>query len=166
MENIIYRFTYAPDKSFIKNAARHYWLRSYWPRPFIGDCLLVAIFVYLFIAGDRSWAIGVVGTCVLFLLCIRLAVPAIHYRQRLGRLNRRLSTRTTIVLDVDNILIESDLGTSKLPWKLFNKIWKFNDMWLLFPAGYQYFALPITILDEDIQSFIIQQINQHKGKII
>lgn len=150
----------------VKKANQHFWLRSYTPRRLIGDGLVAAVFAYFFVTGDRSWMIGALGTSIVILLGVRLASYFILLKRALARLDQMNLKAATVTIGEDGISVKSDLGSSELPWRLIARVWRFPELWLIFPTGSHYFTLPAAALDEEAQAFIIGKVSEHGGHIV
>ena len=153
------------NKEFIKKANKHFWLRSYTLKTVIGDSLVASLFAYKWIKGDSSWLIGFLGMCVLVVLTIRFVTYFIPLKQGLSRFEQMQSKDVLLTLTDETFSAKSDLGLWEVPWRIIKKVWKFPELWLLFPAESGHFSLPISMLDSEAQKFIISQVQKNGGEV-
>jgi len=98
-----HRATLEYSEPLLRRAAFAYWRR------FIGSAYGVAVFVValcfaaLLRNGDRSWVVGVLGTCLVLPLGFSGAVFVAQWRRSLGRF-RRMPSRTASLVATDTQL--------------------------------------------------------------
>ena len=153
------------DQEIVRKAIKYFWLRSFTIKEFVGDSFILALFIYNVVTGDKSWFLGFAGACVIGILTIRLGSYFVPLKQGLSRLEKMNSKTVTFHFTEGSLSAESDLGRWEVPWKLIEKIWKFPELWLLFPAQAGHFSLPVAELSDEIRLFITGQVQKHGGKI-
>ena len=60
---------------------------------------------------------------------------------------------------------KSGLGTTEIPWRLVTKVWRFDDVWLLFFDAGGYSTLPTAQLSPDVRDFIVRRVEASGGKV-
>ncbi len=65
----------------------------------------------------------------------------------------------------DFFSVKSDIGNAEFKWLAIKKLWKFNDVWLIFYANQSYSTLPVNDMSEEIMIFIQNKIISHGGKV-
>jgi hypothetical protein len=160
-----YRATLEYSEPMLRRAAFAYWRR------FVGSAYGVGVFVVagclaaLLRNGDRSWVVGVLGTCVAFAVGFSAAVFVVHWRRSIGRL-RRLCTRTASLLATDmELCLSSELGTNALPWSAVTQIWRYSEFWLLVLSHRQVVTLPLASLSAQARSFIAERVRAAGGRV-
>ncbi len=61
--------------------------------------------------------------------------------------------------------VTSQLSVSKLPWKAFDQLRRYPDLWLLIYGQGLYLTLPADQLDDTLRHEIEAKVRQHGGKI-
>jgi Na+/melibiose symporter-like transporter len=160
-----HRATLEYSEPLLRRAAFAYWRR------FVGSAYGVAVFVVAacFVAllrnGDRSWVVGVLGTCLVLALGFGTAVFVTHWRRSLGRF-RRMTSRTASLLATETQLsLSSELGTSTLPWSGITQIWRYSEFWLLVLSQRQVVTLPLANLSGDVRAFIATHVQAAGGRV-
>jgi hypothetical protein len=165
MEETVRQFTYTATQEIIRKANQRYWVRTHISKKLIVDFLIIALFFYFWISGDRSWAIGAMGMSIVIYIFVHILTYFVPLRRSLQRLSNMNSKGVTVKLDEKCLSVRSDLGLAELPWTSIKKIWKYTDLWLLFPAGGVHFTFPVAALNEETQAFITNQVLKNGGEI-
>jgi len=155
---------YTPE--IIRFAARQFWWRSFGRRGLVIFALLLALAVYFFVTGDRSWLIGFLGAAVL--VCLFIGI--FSYRSSLSRPMEKFkamkSATARFRFTGRGIWAESDVGSAEISWAFIEKIWAFPNVWLLFYPKQGYSTLPVTEIDEELRQFIINKVTENSGKVV
>lgn len=116
--------------------------------------LLTAYLAYLLATGNRSWLVGVLGT-VIFLAFITMAASyVVHMGRSLKRLRRMKRPEAVLELGEERFKVTSDIGSSEIQWSLVRKLWRFENIWLLFFSGSEFMSIPVAELPAEARSFI------------
>lgn len=142
----------------VRSAVLLFWRRS------IGWKLLVALavnivgLVFLLTSGDRSWAVGVLGTAVFFAVLFAAMLYIIHLRQSLGKLRALRNPVATFVAEEDSFTVTSDVGSSTLNWSAIYDIWQFEHCWLLLFSRAQFITLPLVDIPQEMRIYILERV--------
>ncbi|MBX2860173.1 MAG: YcxB family protein [Vampirovibrio sp.] len=117
--------------------------------PFFAGCSLTYLFPIL------GWI--AVGLLVLFPPVIYLRVVQLN-QQLLKKLD---GEPLHFDFQEELVTIESSLGKSEVKWQIFDKLWIFPDLWLLFNGASNYFILPEDLLTADSKAFIRQRCDEN-----
>ena len=161
-----YRVTVKYTPKLIKFAARQFWWRSIGIGGFITFALMVALFAYLLIIGDRSWLLGITGATVLLSFLFGVAAYRIFLARPLEKFWKLNDAAATFRFSDTGIGVESAIGTTEISWTFIEKIWMFADVWLIFYPKQGYSTLPVAGLDEELKQFILSRVRESGGKII
>lgn len=116
--------------------------------------LLGAYFGYLVVAGNRSWWVGVLGTVVVLAFATMAASYFVHLGRSLKRLRRMKSPEAVLELGEERFKVTSDIGSSEIQWSLVRKLWRFENIWILFFSGDEFMLIPAAELPLEVRSFI------------
>ena len=155
---------YTPE--IIKFAVRQFWRRSIDAGGFAAFILMTALAIYLFVIGDRSWLLGVVGTAVLFCFVIGAASYRIYLSRSMEKFKRMNDGIAKFQFSDNGIWVESDIGASEVAWAFIEKIWVFPKVWLLFYPKQGYSTLPVADIDDELRQFIIEKVRENGGEVI
>jgi len=142
------------NRSLIRRALNHYFISVIGlPLLFITPCLAVLLLWQYCIGVQSAWVnIG------LFLFSVAIALLAIVYLVRLSQsetfLSKMASATAIVSFSNEGVSTRSDLGSSTLAWSVFEKILKFNDMWLLVYARSGFITLPLESLSNECRVLI------------
>ena len=160
-----HRATLEYNEPLLRRAAFAYWRR------FIGSAYGIAVvvvalcFVALLRTGDRSWVVGVLGTCLVLAVGVSTAGFLTHWRQSLGRFRRMPSRTASLVATDTQLSLSSELGTSLLRWSDITEIWRYSEFWLLVLSPRQVVTLPLASLSGDVRAFIAAHVQAAGGRI-
>lgn len=62
----------------------------------------------------------------------------------------------------EGIRFESELGSSLSSWKMFQRLSRYPDLWLLFTDEANYVVLPLTQMTPDAQQLLERKCREHK----
>ena len=128
----------------------------------------------VFVVGVLAlWAVGVLpmsvaGALVALGLGFMLLVAAVGWRYvRLARTKFEGMADPMVVwrFSDSTLATESDLGSMRVPWKAITKVWRFDEVWLLFFGGHGYSTLPTEALSPELRLFVEQRIMANGGKV-
>ena len=158
-----YDFSFEADPRFA-DAALRCLLRRRMGR--IGPLVLILLGVLLpmmlIVPDMRPMAYILGGATLMLLLLFLLAVQA---RRRLTRRFYRAAPHRTIrvVIDDDGVGITTALGATKLAWRNYERVWRCDDVTLLFYGGWNYFAIPTGALPPEAMAFAESRIGSSRG---
>jgi hypothetical protein len=132
----------------------------------IGPAALVAMLVLVTVFAmvpDMRWAAYFFGGATVLLLVLFLM--AVQARRRLTRRFYREAPHRNVrvLIDDDGLGVTTALGATKLAWRNYERVWKCDDVTLVFYSGWQYFAIPTHVLPPGALEFIDSHIAQARG---
>ncbi len=158
-----YKLQYS--ESLIRKGVFAYWQRQIGVIFPLVTLLLSAYFGYLLVAGNRSWLVGVLGTVILLALVTMAASYFVHLGRSLTRLRRMKIPEAILELGVDKFKVTSDVGSSEIQWTLIQKLWRFDDIWLLFFSGGEFMSIPVSDLPADAKMFMEARLADNGAEI-
>ena len=112
-------------------------------------CVLLLLVFHQFTFGAGLFA-GLIAAIALLFLYAGWA----HWRGMRAKLRRMKEPRATFRLSDEQISIEADTGSSRLPWDAIKDIWRFDRVWLLMLASNQFITLPLQGAPPDALAFL------------
>ena len=156
--------TVSYSKSLIRKAVRAFWWRNIGVTFPVVVCGLSAFVVYRIYIGDHSWYIGVFGTlCALSAAAIG-ALYFVHLRRSLARLGRMKTPEAELQFTDSDLKITSDVGSSSFQWSLIEKVWTFDEFWIVLFSASEFMVLPSKELTEDHRTFMRFKILANGGE--
>ena len=163
-----YTFTVRYDEAMVLAGVDLFLRRSIWRQT---GLLFVAILgvsslvlVHAVMTGDRSWVIGLIGACLLFILVSFLVLRRSWRSQAVERLRRMGEPVATFTLTEEAISVASGVGSSSTPWRFIVDLWETPSFWMLFQAPNQFFTLPTSGAPDEALDFVREQVRVHKGR--
>ena len=150
----------------LRQAVRGFWWRSVGLGYLVAMVLLAVVMLVLWLQGDRSWFIGVMGSVLLLGILVMAALYVSHYRNTLGKFRAMGPATATMQMDEASFTVASSLGSATLAWTAVVELWQFPDVWLLMYSKAQFSTLPLANLSPDMQSFILQHLQAAGAKVI
>jgi hypothetical protein len=120
--------------------------------------LTLAALGFVFAAGDRSWFVGLVGACLLFVLTIIALGYGAHYRSTTGRFRRMRNPQARFVFSESDLSMISELGSATVPWSSVREAWMFPTFWLILLSRSSFVTLPIETVGEDVRALIRRKV--------
>jgi YcxB-like protein len=154
---------YAYTTELARRASRH----------FLGRYLRPALLLLI--------ALALVGLIALFngvghgLAYFALAAPIAYfiawsrYVRRAEKVAMELrDPQISLTADENGFTLQSIDHTSTMAWSRMKEVWKFDDVWLLFPYGVRsaYTAVPTTALAGEVGEFIAARLAQSGTKVV
>ena len=153
------------SECLIRRAIWAFWWRSTGYTFFGTLCILLAVFVYLFSIGDRSWWLGVLGSILGAVASVAVTLYFVHFQHSMARFRRMKSNDATLEVGDDRFKMTSDFGSTELSWSAVVKVWKFPEFWLLFYSAAQFTILPLDDLSLDSQATILERLKTHGAEV-
>ncbi len=130
---------------------------------FLGPAALVLLPLLLALLASRPEgrlaAASLGGAAIMLFVVFLLAVA--HRRRLRNRFFERAGHRTvTIAIDDEGVLVRTALGESRLPWQVFERLWRCKDVTMLYYYGWQYVALPAGSAPPEALAFAEARIAQ------
>jgi hypothetical protein len=73
-------------------------------------------------------------------------------------------TQTYLITD-DALQVKNPYAQGAMPWTKFEKLCRFDDMWLLFITKATYYVLPADEMRGEVGEFIIGKVRENGGKV-
>jgi len=147
-----YKLKYS--EALIREGILRYWKKQIGVIFPLITVLLSVYLVYLLVTGNRSWLVGVLGTVIFLAIVTMAASYFVHMGRSLKRLRRMKSPEAFLELGEDKFKVTSDVGSSEIQWSLVQKLWRFENIWLLFFSGGEFMSIPVAELPDEAKSFI------------
>ena len=160
-----YETTISYTEAMIIAAAKKYWLRKYFSDAVLSILVLGAVSYFFFVEGYQNWAVGFLFAIALI---YTITVYAVFFVWRGRSLAMYRAMGTPLVkwsFTEDAFISESGAGKAELKWPTIKKLWRYNDVWLLFYASGAYSTLPVETLSNEAKNFIEQKIRETGGHI-
>ncbi|MCP5127505.1 MAG: YcxB family protein [Gammaproteobacteria bacterium] len=158
-----YKLKYS--EALIREGISAYWRKQIGITFPLVAVLLSAYCGYLVVAGNHSWLVGVLGTVVVIAFATMAASYFVHLSRSLKRLRRMKSPEAILELSEERFKITSDIGSSEIQWSLVRKLWRFENIWLLFFSGGEFMFIPVAELPSEIRAFIEMRLVANNAEI-
>jgi YcxB-like protein len=146
------------SEALVRQAVRAFYWRTLrerfgWPG-ILAFIVSLAALVFLVLGGDRSWIVGAVGACLLFVVLVFLAGYIAHHRNTVGRLRRMTNPQARLVFSDRDVSISSELGSATMLWDAVREVWAFPGFWLFLLSRSSFFTFPTEGVAEDVLAFV------------
>lgn len=155
--------TYAA--ALVRQAIRAFLWRSTGVQFVVALGLLIALFCWCVIRGDRSWLVGALGAALAIICCLALMVYVMHFRNTVGKFNAMVDPNALFAGTDSTFCIKSSLGETTMPWSSITEVWCFPNFWLLLFSRAQFITLPLEKLTVEHRAFITERIQKYGGKV-
>jgi hypothetical protein len=114
-------------------------------------------------AGDG----GGISWCLIWFSII-YAFVWLRYYLSVTKIYEKMPDRhVTVLVEVDKISTITSEHLSTMKWSLIKKVWSFPDVLLLFTYGkWNYFAIPVAPLGQELKNFIEDKVRECGGKVV
>jgi hypothetical protein len=153
-----YVFSVRYEEAVLKAAVRKYVLRAaflehtWWSVLAISGVLGCALLLFAF--HDRTFGTGLFAGLIAAVALLFVFTGWAHWRGMRAKLRRMREPKATFRLSDDDVAIEVDSGSSRLPWTTIKAIWRFDRVWLLMLASNQFVTLPLQGAPPDALAFL------------
>ena len=162
---MVYETTVTYSRQIIRYAIRRFWFRFIAWHGFLAIGLGMLGCVVLWCLGRRSWELGAMGAFTAIAVSLAGAVYVTHLRRSMWKFNRMPSKQVQFRFSDDRFSSMSELGASDVAWGTIERIWRFDNAWLLFVSKTVYMILPITQLDEPMRQFLVERVKSSGGRV-
>lgn len=163
-----YTFTVRYDEAMVLAGVDLFLRRSVWRQTGLLFAIILGasslVLIYAVMRGDRSWMIGLMGACILFIAISFLVLRRAWRSQAVERLRRMGEPVATFTLTDEAISVTSGIGSSSTPWRFIVDVWETQRFWLLFQAPNQFFTLPTAGVPDEALAFVREQVRAHKDR--
>jgi hypothetical protein len=112
----------------------------------------------LFVLHDLTFGAGLFAGLVASIALLFVYTGWAHWQGMRAKLRRMKEPKATFRLSDDDVSIEADSGSSRLPWTTIKDIWRFDRVWLLMLASNQFVTLPLQGAPSDALAFLNSKI--------
>jgi YcxB-like protein len=110
------------------------------------EAVMIALVVWMLWQGERGWSVGAIGVFIFLPPVLVITIWASHYRSAVGRFRSMSRHDADVTFFDDGLQVESELGSSKIPWAMFTEIWERPNYWMLIISPNQYLTFPIEMV--------------------
>ncbi len=150
-------------ESLIREAVFGFWRRSVGVGFYVAVIWVAAFLGWLVWRGNSSWVVGVLATVLLFGVLFAATLYVVHYRNAISKLRNMPSKQANFVADEAGFSVESELGSTTMPWSSVIELWRFQTCWLLLFSKAQFITLPLACLSDDMRQFIANRVEASKS---
>jgi len=65
----------------------------------------------------------------------------------------------------EHLRYETETGSERFPWRAFDAVWRYRDMWLLFYNPVNMLILPADQITPEVGEFIVGKVRENGGKV-
>jgi len=123
----------------------------------------LACFIYLTSSGHHGWYVSFIASALGVVLIMIFTAYVIYLQRWLIAVHRTPSA--VFQFTEEEIISQTDIGSSKIKWAAIKNVWRFPEAWLLFISDWQYITLPTSALGEEIRHFILTQVQKNGGRV-
>ncbi|MBN9221304.1 MAG: YcxB family protein [Mesorhizobium sp.] len=120
----------------------------------IAEALMIALVIGMLWQGERGWVVGAFGVFIFLPPALIIAIWVAHYRNTVGKYRSMPSRRADFTFFDDGVQVESELGSARIPWAMFIKIWERPNYWMLITSPNQYVTLPLDTMSASDRDFV------------
>ena len=160
-----HRTTLRYTERLVAQAVRAFWRKSIGPGLMVAVGLMIVLLVWLLVAGERSWILGLTAAVVLLGIAMPIAVYFVQYRNSMGKFREMSQPVAELVVADDTFTLSSDRGTTSLKWNTVTEVWRYESLWLLLFSKAQFVTLPLQDVPAEMQAFILDRVTASGGKI-
>ena len=149
----------------IRTAAHRFLKRFLLPEIAVGLAAVGLAAVLWGINAAPPWAAVTLGGAGLALVLVSGAVALRYVSQARRKFTAMGDPLVVWRFSEATVGTRSGLGTTEVPWQLVTKVWRFDDVWLLFFGHGGYSTLPTAPLGDDVRDFIVRRVEACGGKV-
>ena len=153
-----YVFSVRYEEAVLKAAVRRYVVRAallehtWWSVLAIFGVIGCALL--LLTLHDPTFGTGLFAGLIASIALLIVFAGWAHWRGMRAKLRRMREPKATFRLSDDDVAIEVDTGSSRLPWATIKAIWRFDRVWLLMIASNQFITLPLKDAPPEALAFL------------
>jgi hypothetical protein len=161
-----YQTTLNFNESLIRKAVLSFWWRVVGFKFVIAMVLIGSSLCFFLYIGDRSWFVGAHATVLTIGISFLIALYWTHYRNGLKKFRAMSSPQATFSASESSFTLQSDLGSSTLPWSSITEIWQFEQYWLMLFSKAQFVTLPLADISPEFRASILERVRTSGGVIV
>ena len=162
---MIHEFRVDYDEVILREAVKCYWRRLVgiaFPTVLVAMAILLGV---LLLQGERGWLVGLLAAVVLLGTGMMSALYVLTYRRLEQKARAIRESGAHWTFSMDQLVVQSALGVTTLPWASIQELWRFDRVWLLMFSGGAFSTLPLATVSSDAQSFLLDRIQSAGGRI-
>jgi len=153
-----YVFSVRYDEAVMKAAVWKYVLRAAFLEHTWSSVLAISgvlgCALLLFVLHALTFGAGLFAGLVAAIALLFVYTGWAHWRGMRAKLRRMSEPKATFRLSDEDVSIEADSGSSRLPWTTIKDVWRFDRVWLLMLASNQFITLPLQGAPPDALAFL------------
>lgn len=159
MSDQTYSVTVEVSERQFKLGLRRYWMRIYGYRT-IAIKVLLLLMSFLLWYVEAKTRLQVVVWITFAILTLNSVLAYSRFMGNSMHTWRKMEDRSITYEFRDNgVTTASELGRGEFKWRLFEKIWKYSDIWLLFVTRHQFYILPTKDCSPELHGYLDHWIN-------
>ena len=161
----MHEITLSYNETIIRQAVLGFWWRVLGLR-FLIELGLVAMGLgALLLRGDSSWIVGVLASTLAMGITFAVALYVIHFRNSMQKFRALGHAQAVLKASPTELSLSSAAGTATLPWSAVAEVWQIETCWLLLFSKAQFVTLPLIDVNSEVRAFILERVQNSKGKI-
>ena len=154
------------NRDLIKDATWHFWKRTCGKETLLCLVLIIIALYMWFVIKSNSWITATFLALSIICLFILVTIYFVYKNRSLKIFKQMESPDAEWHFGDTSFSVKSDIGKGEYRWSAIIKLWRFNNVWLLFYANEAYSTLPVDSMSNEIMEFIRKKIESSCGKII
>jgi len=146
------------SQELVRHAVLSYWKRIVGWKFSIAVAMCGTALVLLVRSGDRSWIVGALAAVLFIAVLMAAMIYVVHLRNSLAKLRALGKPVATIVAEDATFTVESEAGSSTLPWSSVQDIWPFEMYWLVMFSRAHFMTLPVADMPIDMRIYIQERV--------
>jgi len=149
----------------INEAALAYWKKNF-TRPFIVSLLLMILALgRIFILDIRDWLSGTF-LCFSIIFSLMIIWAYFIYRNRSLAVFEEMEAKAAeLIFSEEGLSVKSDTGSAEVKWKMFKRIIKTPNTWVLVYKNNSYSFFPVTGVSYEVLEYISEKVVEHGGQL-
>ena len=161
----MHEITLTYNESIIRQAVIGFWWRVIGLRFLIALGLVAIGLGALLSKGDDSWIVGVLASALALGVTFVVALYVIHFRNSMQKFRTLGNAQAVLEASPTQLSLSSAAGTATLPWSAVAEVWQLTSCWLLLFSKAQFVTLPLIDMNPEVRAFILERVQNSKGKI-
>lgn len=163
--NTVHETTLVYSEALLRQAVLAFWRRSIGTGFWLAWVAAASAVTVLWLAGSDAWPLLILANVLVAAVVLAAAVYGVQWRGAMRKLRAMGRTQAVLRAQAEAFSVESDLGSSTLPWTAAQALWCFPQVWLLMLSRSQFITLPVENLSPALQVFLRERIQTHGGQV-
>ena len=132
----------------------------------VAAALLLFICIKGFFAGPDWWIAGAPDGILLLLMMLVLGWSYVWMlRNATSHVAKFGEQQAVYEITDEHLRCETETGSERFPWRAFDAVWRYPDMWLLFYNPVNMLILPADQITPEVGEFIVGKVRENGGKV-